>query len=392
MKRNTSSISTIKRRLATGLARLAAVGAALFQPPAAAEDIDLFVQPPARTTARRTCSSSSTTRRTGIRRSPTKLRRSSTRSTAWRSTPTARAQFRVGLMMFTETGNPNNNIDGGYVRAAVRDLDDAANKTLYMNLLNSLHVNNDKSNGGKAGLTMMEAYYYFAGKNAPLREQQGQDGLHGQQLRHARRRRRSTRCPSNALSGAFAAQPYNSPVVDGQLRPELHHLHQQRRGAGQQLRQHDRDAGTALQAEGAATPPRSRSRPADRMTNMADEWARFMEQSPYGITTYTVDVNKVTTGQGPGWTALLKSMASVSSGKYFDVNSAGAGSQIADALEDAFSPRSRRSTACSPRSACRSASTPQGTYLNQIYIGMFRPDRMAAALGRQSQAVQARTS
>ena len=38
------------------------------------------------------------------------------------------AMFRVGLMLFTETGSPNNNIDGGYIRAAVRDLDDV-NKT-----------------------------------------------------------------------------------------------------------------------------------------------------------------------------------------------------------------------------------------------------------------------
>ena len=50
MKRNTSSIVTFKRRLATGLATgLAAAGAALFQPPAAAEDIDLFTQPPSAT-------------------------------------------------------------------------------------------------------------------------------------------------------------------------------------------------------------------------------------------------------------------------------------------------------------------------------------------------------
>ena len=36
-----------------------------------------------------------------------------------------------------------------------------------------------------------------------------------------------------------------------------------------------------------------------------------MKKSPRAITVYTVDVNKVTTGQGPGWTAMLKSMASV---------------------------------------------------------------------------------
>ena len=32
------------------------------------------------------------------------------------------AVVRVGVMMFTETGNPNNNIAGGYIRAAIRDM------------------------------------------------------------------------------------------------------------------------------------------------------------------------------------------------------------------------------------------------------------------------------
>ena len=34
----------------------------------------------------------------------------------------------LGLMLFTETGNPNNNVDGGYVRAAIRDLDTSDNQ------------------------------------------------------------------------------------------------------------------------------------------------------------------------------------------------------------------------------------------------------------------------
>lgn len=34
-------------------------------------------------------------------------------------------QFNVGLMLFPETGSPNDNLDGGYVRFAVRNMDDA---------------------------------------------------------------------------------------------------------------------------------------------------------------------------------------------------------------------------------------------------------------------------
>src|SRR5689334_21286434 len=36
------------------------------------------------------------------------------------------AQFNLGLMMFTETGSPNNNIDGGYVRFAIQPMTDTS--------------------------------------------------------------------------------------------------------------------------------------------------------------------------------------------------------------------------------------------------------------------------
>jgi type IV pilus assembly protein PilY1 len=70
--------------------------------------------------------------------------------------------IRIGLMLYTETGNPNSTVKGGYVRAAVRDMT-AANKTLYINLFNGLNANGDKSDGGKAGLAMAEAWRYYDG-------------------------------------------------------------------------------------------------------------------------------------------------------------------------------------------------------------------------------------
>ena len=224
-------------------------------------------------------------------------------------------------MMFTETGSPNSNTDGGYVRAAVRDFT-AANKTVYMDLLNSLHVNNDKSNGGKAGVTMQEAYYYFAGQNPRSGNNKVKTDYTGNNCRHRRVQRDLRPAGERAAPvGRFACRrpAVQQPGHRRQLRPELHHLHQQRRGAGQQLR-HQYGAHSALAAEGGDTTTIPIS-PSGSMSNVADEWARFMEVSPYGITTYTVDVDKVTTGQGPGWTALLKSMAGVSRGKYFDVGS-----------------------------------------------------------------------
>jgi hypothetical protein len=72
------------------------------------------------------------------------------------------ARFRLGLMMFTETGELNNTVDGAYVRAAIRDMN-ADNKAKYIDLFNELEVVYDRSNSGKAGLAMAEAYKYFNG-------------------------------------------------------------------------------------------------------------------------------------------------------------------------------------------------------------------------------------
>ena len=221
MKRKSNSASTITGRLFTGLA---AATIALFQLPVAAEDIDLFVQP-----------------------APDPVDLPNVLiildNTANWNTPfvnekqalieTLNAlpvdQFRVGLMLFSETGSPNSNVDGGYVRAAIRDLNSTTGP-LYANLLQSLHILNDKSNGGKVGLTMMEAYKYFDGQ-AP---------------RSGNRKVKTdytTNSGVSAASDAIYALPGNAlprgPATHGrhalqqphrrrQLRQELHHLYQQR--------------------------------------------------------------------------------------------------------------------------------------------------------------------
>jgi type IV pilus assembly protein PilY1 len=372
MKRNTSSIDTIKRRLATGLATaLAAAGAALFQPPAVAEDIDLFVQPPSATS--------------GTPNVLIVLDNTANWSTQFVEEIGAlvdtidglpvnddgSAQFRVGLMMFSETGSPNNATDGGYVRAAVRDFT-AANKTVYMNLLNSLHVNNDKSNNGKPGLTMMEAYYYFSGQNPRSGNNKVKTDYTNNNTGTAASKAIYA-LPENALP-AFAGSPYNSPVIDGSCGQNF--IVYISNSAPQDNNSDTVTSRNGLQAEGGDTTTIPIS-PSGSMGNMSDEWARFMEASPYGITTYTVDVDRATTGQGPGATALLKSMANVSRGKYFDVNSAavgGTGNEILLALQTIFSEIQAVNTVFASVSLPVSVNA-SGTYLNQIYIAMFRPDR-----------------
>lgn len=273
-------------------------------------------------------------------------------------------KFRVGLMMFSETGAGNSGNDGAYVRAAIRTMN-SANKTEYQNLVNSLNVTADKSNGGKIGKSMEEAYLYFsagvphAGNNKNKTDYTGNaSGTAASNAVYA--------LANNALLSK-AGSLYVSPIVGSCVKNYVIYISN---GAAQDNNSDTTQATTALAGFGGNTTAIPIS-PSGSQSNVADEWSRFMKKSPLGITTYTVDINKVTTGQGPGWTALLKSVAGVSSGKYFDVTSSG--SQIADALNGIFSEIQSVDSVFSSVSLPVSVNT-QGTFLNQVYIGMFRPD------------------
>lgn len=279
-------------------------------------------------------------------------------------------QFRVGLMMFTETGNPNNNIDGAYVRAAIRNMD-TDYKVKFMALLNSLHKLNDKSNGGKAGLTMAEAYYYFTGAAPYSGNQKVKTDYLGNNSGPTPASNLIYQQPNNALQ-SFAGTAYNSPVVNGCARNYIIYLSN---GAAQDNNSDNTNASTRLSNAYASV---NLSRPADlpltpngSQSNVADEWARFMKKSPSNITTYTLDVDPITTGQGPGWSALLKSMAGQSGGEYFAVSSSG--TQIAEKLVAIFNQIQAVNSVFSSASLPVSVNS-RGTYLNQVFMGMFRPD------------------
>ena len=277
-------------------------------------------------------------------------------------------KFKVGIMMFTETGSGNSNTAGAYVRAAIRPLD-TNNKIIYQNLVNSFGVNADKSNGGKAGLAMEEAYLYlsggipYAGNNKVKTDYTGNtSGTPQSNAVYA--------LPNQALP-SIAGSPYSSPVVEKCAKNFIIYISN---GAVQDNASSTSIATSALSAAGGDTTTIPVS-PSGSQSNVSDEWTRFMKKSGLAVTTYTVDINKVATGQGPGWSALLKSMAGVSGGKYFDVSSTG--TQVADALTTIFSEIQSVNSTFASVSLPVSINT-QGTFINQFYIGMFRPDQNSA--------------
>ncbi len=285
----------------------------------------------------------------------------------------AQDKFKVGLMMFSETGSGNSNPDGGYVRAALR-LMNATNKPLYQSLVGSLHVINDKSNSGKLGLTMAEAYYYFSGASAYAGHNKAKRDYAGNSVGGY---------PSSnavyALTGnAFASSSstiYQNPVNSGCQKNFIIYISN---GAVQDNSSDTSTANTKLAAAGGSTTQITLS-PSGSQANAGDEWARFMAiAAPTKVVTYTLDVNPISTGQGPGFTALLQSMAGVGKGKYFKVDSSvNNGLQIIDALNQIFAEIQAVNNAFASTSLPVSVNA-QGTYLNQIFIGFFRPDANAA--------------
>lgn len=341
---------------------LLALVAMVFLPAAAAEDIDLFVGLPPTTTDKPNV--------------VILLDNTANWNTAFTNEIAALAatvsglpvdKFRLGLAMFTETGSGNSGEDGAYVRAAVRDLN-ADYKTKFQALVNSLNVTSDKSNGGKLGKSMADLHRYFAGQAPYTGNNKNKTDYTGNTYGTAASQAIYA-LSGNALT-AKAGTQYLSPIVaDSCAKNYIIYISN---GAAQDNASDTTAATTQLSSAGGSTTAIPIS-PSGSQDNVGDEWARFLKKSDMNIVTYTVDVDKVTTGQGPGWTALLMSMASVSSGKYFDVGSGSGGAAISDALKKIFS------EILSVNSVFASVSLPvsvntQGTYLNQVFVGVFRPD------------------
>jgi type IV pilus assembly protein PilY1 len=103
----------------------------------------------------------------------------------------------------------------------------------------------------------------------------------------------------------------------------------------------------------------------------ADEWARYLNQE-HDITTYTIGVLNPRFCQA-SYAGTLTSMASVGGGKYFPTTNF---AELVVALQTALSEMLAVNSVFASVSLPVSVNT-QGTYLNQVYVGMFRPDEAA---------------
>jgi type IV pilus assembly protein PilY1 len=280
-------------------------------------------------------------------------------------------QFNLGVMMFTETGSPNTNTDGGYVRFAIQAMTDGAgaptnarnclltmiggspspacsgpNTTYYTNL----DIIADKSNGGKGGVSMGEAYRYFAGTAAYA----GNNKIKAD--------------PRAFTSGTIAGPIYQSPVVTNECQKNF--IIVINNGPFSDNSSDTTTATTQLAGVGGST---AVINPPDNGTsnnNEADEWTRFLNLSDVQAITYTVEVGPSLNGGGPYNTALLQSMGRQGKGGYYAAIDA---QTLLDALTRIFNDIQAVNSVFASASLPLSADN-SGAFANQVYMGVFRPD------------------
>ena len=288
--------------------------------------------------------------------------------------------FNVGLSLFVETGSPNNNTDGAYIRYGVRQMT-TANKAQLVTMINGLDNNGDKSNGAVYSLAMAEMFNYYAGLSS--RSSHGKDKTDaGGTIYFSTGRVALAGSPlaSGALpANGGTAQTFVSPIVDACQKNFIIFI--SNGTASDNSSSLSVAQGLLAGITGTNPPATIPISPNGEQGVWADEYSKFMANSDcnlnvpgtQNVITYTLDLVPGTTGQGPSHTALLKSMATNGKGKYFAITDMSNTTQLENALKAIFSEVQAVNSVFASTTLPVSVNV-RGTNLNQVYIGVFRPD------------------
>jgi type IV pilus assembly protein PilY1 len=324
--------------------------------------------------------------------------------------------LRLGLMMFAETGE-----NGGYIRFGARDMsaqNKAAFSAMVQNFVSQGSGSDSSGSNQPYGKAMFEAFKYFGGNSSPAH---ASDDIAGSPVDSTHfgiaayagwttdiggdlgARRRDY--PSNTSGGtgqvtgnraavkygadsnaAFANQSTRTytPPGSNACKNFVIVISNGNPGTGG-------DAGGTATAQqllmnvgGSAVQIPSNANPVH--ASLLDEYARFLNQTDVGsmtgqqkVITYAIAVYQPGNNGSIGnsdqqMINLMKSTAQAGGGKYFAAtNAAEVRQSILDILNEVQAINSVFVSASLPASL-----NAQGAYLNQIYMGMFRPDAGAS--------------
>jgi len=284
-------------------------------------------------------------------------------------------QFNVGLMLF---GDPQ----VGYVRAAIRPMT-AENRRKYADMIANFHVSNDRGNARTLARTFSEAHRYLKGLSTV-------DAGATTGSPHNVKRDYTVNTAGNAYDDAVHALAGNAlanstaTVYQSPLDPDncygTYIIYVGNTVPSGNVTKDNSSRNSAAGAELAAAGGNTTQMAlpyTSHQDNYADEWARFLNQK-MGVVTYTVDVDPTPMpgghGNGMGNSSLIKNMADISGGKYYRVNSADdEGGKIELIFNEIFSEIQAVNSVFASVSLPLSVNT-QETYLNQVYVGVFRPN------------------
>jgi len=260
----------------------------------------------------------------------------------------------LNLNIGLETFNPSGVGKGGYIRYHVRDMGVAANRAALIASATSI----PETNNAPFAKSFHEAYKYYRGAVPYVGTQ------------------------SSAYDpAAYNGSTYNSPAIDACQRNYIIFL-----GNGGPDSSENTDAQALLTGVGGSTSVVSLN-PNNFQSNWSDEYTRFLYgadvstlDGTQNIVTYSIAIN---TGSGPENTTpakagrkLIESMAVQGQGKYYEVSDA---AELADALSNILLKIQAVNSVFAAVTLPVSVNV-RGTYLNQVYMGVFRPD--ASALPR----------
>jgi type IV pilus assembly protein PilY1 len=261
----------------------------------------------------------------------------------------------IGLMLM----NPSGSGSGGYVRSHIRRMDDMGNRT---KLWDSVKGGIPSANNAEYALAMHEAYLYFGAKTA--------------------RAGFESKVPYDPAARADGTSNYVSPIGDVCQPNYIIFI-----GNGAPASQEDKEAAPLLTALGGVlTSDPIKFTPSNLQSSYLDEYARTLNRQDLSsslsgdqvATTYTIavqnpDEKDFETATMQSSRALLQSAALEGGGEY-------ALGQDGQAVLNALAKALRK---MQPVNSVFAAVTlpvsvnVRGTFLNQVYMGQFRPDPKA---------------
>lgn len=286
----------------------------------------------------------------------------------------------IGLMEITDASGSTP--DGGYVRYSMKQMT-SANRTSFGTLMDSIYgsFNNPSETVGSSagyGEVMFEVFKYFGGYTSPANAFSDTAGT-PQNASYYGPYRYAGNPDTNTDSTAFVDAGTKLQYTPASGDPaETCAGKNYVIFIGNGFPNADSGSATFLTNVGGNTAQIYNEAPTSK-NRYADEWARFLYQTDVSaiagrqnVTSYTIDVCKDACDAYQE--RLLKSMAKVGGGAYYRATDRAA---IVNALKKILAEIQSVSTAFASASLPVTVNT-QGTYLNQVFIGMFRPDANAA--------------